>query len=250
MQVILRHRSKDHWSGVVKYKNCFSTIASYLTRSGLKYTGLTREDEARFEKALSYPEGYLGKNSKFWDTFAIKLGNKDYILNTEVPYEEMVYIYLKNHKDVMNGLNDIKPSAKYVLINKESEAKEVNTFNRVKREAYREFDKLSLEDMRKVLRLYGFKSDTISAELVESKLTDEIEKDPNKFLNKWVNNKNRETETIIQTAISKNIIRKNKNVFYYGTDIIGNSMDDTIAYLDNKSNQDIKLSIINEIENK
>ena len=29
-------------------------------------------------------------------------------------------------------------------------------------------------------------------------------------------------------------MRKSRNVYYYGTEIIGSSMEDTIAYLDNK----------------
>jgi len=36
----------------------------------------------------------------------------------------------------------------------------------------------------------------------------------------------------------------------YGTDMIGNTIDDAIAYLDNKKNQDIRLTIMSEIDAK
>ena len=104
--------------------------------------------------------------------------------------------------------------------------------------------------MRKALRLYGFKSDAMSNELIESKLFELVEKDPNKFFLIWVNNKSKNTQFIIEAAVAKNIIRKSRNIFYYGTDIIGNSMEDAIAYLDDKKNQDLKMVIMQEIESK
>ena len=55
---------------------------------------------------------------------------------------------------------------------------------------------------------------------------------------------------IIETAISKNIIRRNRSQYYFGTDMIGNGLEDVIAYLNDKKNQDIKLAIMNEIKSK
>jgi hypothetical protein len=44
------------------------------------------------------------------------------------------------------------------------------------------------------------------------------------FLQKWINNKDREIEVVIEQAISKNVIRRNKNIYKYGSDVIGYSM--------------------------
>ena len=132
-----------------------------------------------------------------------------------------------------------------MLSNSQAEAEENNKKFKVKREAYSAFTKMSLEEMRKCLRLYG-----ISNELVESKLNELIENDPQRYLLLWVNNKNKETQYLIEAAISKNIIRKNKNMYYYGTDVIGRSMDEAVLMLDDKKNQDIRLAIMQEIESK
>lgn len=94
------------------------------------------------------------------------------------------------------------------MINRDSEAEEANKINKIKREAYREMDKMSIEDMRKCLRLYGIKSDTMSNELIEAKLTEQIEESPKKFIMKWVENPNKEINFVIEEAIAKNIIRK------------------------------------------
>ena len=144
----------------------------------------------------------------------------------------------------------MKPNADFIIINRDAEATEVNKLNKRRREALREIDKLSLEDMRKLLRLYGYKSDTMSNELMESKVSELVEGDPEKFFTKWVNNKKKDTEFLIEAAIAKNIMRKNKNAYYYGTEIIGTSLEDCVAHIDNKNNQDLKMTILNEVENK
>lgn len=250
MLFTLKHKKKDPWSGITKYKGSFDYISPLLTRSGNAHTGLSKEDAERLEKLLGLEPGTLAPFSKYWTTFAVKLSNNDIELDTSRPWDELQYLFLSNHKKVANGLNDLKPGTDYVLINKDSEASESNRMNKRRREAIREFDKLNIDEMRQCLRLYGYKSDTMSNELIENKLFENVEKDPDKFFEKWVNNKTKATEVLIQGAISKNIIRKNKNVYYYGTEIIGTSLADCVAHLDSKANQDIKISIIEEIDSK
>lgn len=250
MEVILRFKAKDPWAGITKYKNCVDYIGPYWTRSGNFYTGLDEEEARTFEKKLGYPEGTLAHTSRFWATFTVKLTARELVLHTENVYDELQYMFLRKHRRVANGLTNVKPNNDYILINKESEAEESNRINKVKRQSIIEFNKLSLEDMRKALRLYGYKSEAMSSELVESKLFELVEKDPNKFFLIWVNNKTRNTQFLIEAAIAKNIIRKSRNVYYYGTDVIGKSLEDTVDYLDNKNNQDLKLTILQETESK
>lgn len=250
MEVILRFARKNPWAGIAKYKNCKDYISTYWTRSGNRYTGLTPEDARRLEKEIGYEEGYLAPQSAFWKRYAIALGTKDVVLHTERPEDELAYLFLKNHRRVANGIANIRPVHDYVLVNKEAEAEEANRRNKTKREAFAEFNKMSIEDMRKCLRLYGRKTDNISNELVESSLFELIENNPERYFLLWVNNKVRDTQYIIEAAISKNVIRKSKNLYYYGTDIIGRSLEDAIANLNDKKNQDLKLTILQEIESK
>lgn len=211
---------------------------------------MSTADARRLEKALGKQEGELNPDSEFWDTFAVKIGKRDVILDTDRPLDELQYLFLKGHKRVADGLSNMNPSKDYVLINKDAEAEQTNRINKAKREAYRELDKMSIEDMRKCLRLYGMKSDTMSNELVEAKLSEQVETSPEKFMLKWVNNPNKEINFVIEEAIAKNIIRKSRTQYFFGTDLIGNGIDDVIAFLQDKKNQDIKLAILNEIKSK
>lgn len=250
MEVILKLTKKDSWSGVYKYKDCKDYTSSYFTRSGNLYTGLTKEDEVRLEKELGYVEGHLSPKSSFWKTFSVILGAKEKILHTEYPMDELQYLFLKNHKRVANGLKYQGPGKDYLLINKNTEAEEANKHNQVKIDAIVEFKKLSMEQIRKCLRLFGYRPDSMSDDMARAKLFEEIENNPSSFFTKWVNNKARETEYILNSAVAKNIIRKSRTSYYYGTDMIGNSKDDAISYLDDKKNQDLKMTILQEIEVK
>lgn len=250
MEVVLKFARVNPWAGIAKYKNCYDYIGPYFTRAGSIYTGLTEEDARRLEKATGYEEGHLAPTSPFWKTYSVRLGAKDTILHTERPEDELAYLFLKNHKRVAVGLSNVRPQHDYVLVNTDAEAEAANRLNKVKREAFAVFNKMSIEDMRKCLRIYGHKTDNASNEVIESKLFELIEKDPRKFFLLWVDNKNKDTQYILETAISKNVIRKSKNVYYYGTDVIGRSQDDAISFLNEKTNQDIKLAVLQEIEAK
>ena len=158
--------------------------------------------------------------------------------------------FLTGHKRVATSLDKLDAGKDYLLINRQAEAVEQNKINKLRRDAIREFDKLSLEQMRKCLRLFGVKSDDLSNELVESTLFTLVDKNPKKFFDKWIDNKTKDTEFIIEEAISKGVIRKDKTNYYYGSDMFATSLQEAIAYLDNKKNQDLKLVIINETSNK
>ena len=136
------------------------------------------------------------------------------------------------------------------MINRQAEAIEANKINKLRRDAIIEFGKLSLDQMRKCLRLFGLNGERMSNELVESTLFNLVDKQPKKFFDLWVNNKSKDTQFILEEAIAKGVIRKQKTQYYYGTEMIADSLNDAIAYLDNKKNQDLKLAIINETKNK
>jgi len=250
MVVELKIKKKNPWAGLIKYKSCYDYIAPYFTRSGSIYTGLTPEDEKYFEKALGFAEGTLAKNSSYWTTFCVKIGSRTVLLDDSNPMHAMMIKFLTGHKRVATSLDKMDAGKDYLLINREAEAIEQNKINKIRRDAIKEFDKLSIDQMRKCLRLFGVKSDTMSNELVESTLFGMVDKDPKRFFNKWVDNKSKDTEFMLETAIAKGIIRKDKTQYYYGSEMFADSLQEAIAYLDSKKNQDLKISIINQIENK
>ena len=88
MEVIVRIVKVNPWTGLTKWPTTFDYVGPYWTRSGNIYTGLSTEDARRLEKALNKEEGELSPNSDFWTTFAVKLGKRDLILDTDKPLDE------------------------------------------------------------------------------------------------------------------------------------------------------------------
>lgn len=240
-KVVLRRISRNIWAGVNKYKNCFTYLAPYYTRAGSIYTGLSPEDKTRLEQALGQD---LSPMSKFWETYFIRIGDKDVYIDPSTPRGELDYLFLKNNKRVAKSLDKILPSNDFILIDENEEAKVVNEYNRNKRQALKELDKLSPSDKRKAVRIYGINPDTSTDEMVENRLTEFIEKDPKKFFDLWVENKQRDTEFLIKQAVALGIMSKSKSIYKYGQDVIGHTLEDAINYLDNPLNQDIKIAIL------
>ena len=250
MVVELKIKKKNPWAGLLKYKGCNDYIAPYWTRSGMRYTGLTPEDEEYFEKALGYEKGTLSRTSDFWINFCVKIGTRTLILDDSIPRQAMIIKFLSGHKRVATSLDKFTAGKDYLLINRQAEAIEANKINKQRRDAIVEFGKLSLDQMRKCLRLFGINGESMSNVLIESTLFNLIDKQPKKFFDLWVNNKSKETQFILEQAVAKGVIRKEKTQYYYGTDMIADSLNEAIAYLDSKKNQDLRLAIINETNNK
>ena len=160
MVVELKIKKKNPWAGLIKYKSCFDYIAPYFTRSGSIYTGLTPDEERYYEKVLGYAEGTLAKSSDFWKTFCVKVGSRTVLLDDQYPRQEMIIKFLSGHKRVATSLDKFTAGKDYLLINREAEAIEANKINKLRRDAIKEFDKLTLEQMRKCLRIMGVKADT------------------------------------------------------------------------------------------
>ena len=252
-KVVLRPISRNRWAGINKFKGCFTYLAPYLTRSGSLYTGIStstpeeKETKERLEQALGQD---LSPVSKFWENYYIRIGGTDIFIDPSIPRGELDYLFLKKHKRVAQSIDKILPSHDFVLIDENEEAKVVNEYNRNKRQALRELDKLSPAEKRKALRLYGFNPDTSTDEIVENRLMDFIEKEPKKFFDLWVDNKQRDTEFLIKQGVSIGVLSKNKTVYKYGQDVLGHTLEDAIDFLDNPINQDVKIAIMKNINNK
>jgi len=249
MIVKLYKKTTDQWSDVKLYANCKHYIGSYYTRSGRRYTGLNEIDRERFEKELGKD---LRPDSEFWDEFNIPFKSSDDCLtfNTSNVLDEFKVKFLEGNKRVANGYGDRKAGADFVLVKEEEVAEEINRKAKVKIEAMKEYDKLTPNQMRQALRLYGHKSDNVSSEVVQSTLYTLIEEEPKKFKEMWIDNPFRETQFLIEEAVANNVLRRNKTIYKYGSDIIGNSIEEAIEYLRNPANANLRLTIKSNLEGK
>jgi hypothetical protein len=249
MVVKLHKKISDDWSRTDIFSDCHHRIGSYIKRNGRRYTGdLSEREQERFSKALNIN---FNDRDDYWNTYHIAIDGKNNVtLNTENIEDEFAVAFLEKHKEVALGYNDRKPGTKYVLIKEEDEAEKVNKRAQVKIRAITEYGKLTPEQMRKALRLYGHNSSSVSNEIVQSTLYNLVEDDPGKFLTLWVDNDNKETHFLIEEAVANNVIRNNKTIYKYGTDIIGYTIEEAIDYLKDPRNANLRLAIISQMEGK
>ena len=164
MELIVRMTKVNPWTGLIKWSNCFDFISSCWPRSDSRYTGLKADKARELEQKMGKAEGELDHGSTFWDTFAIKIGKKELVINTDRPEGELQYLFLLGHKRVANGIDKITPSTDYVLINKEVKEEQINKVKKVNGNVKRALEKMSLKKMRKCLRLLEIKAETMSIE--------------------------------------------------------------------------------------
>lgn len=247
---ILERARVNSWSKRKTFSdNMKSYLVPQLTRSGVLNTGLTKDDEKRLEEELGFVSGTLAKNSKYWESFAIGMVGNSVEIFAEEPYGELQYKILKAHKRVADGYSKLTPSEDYVLYNKEDEAISKNVANRNAFKALSEVNSMTATQMMHAVKMLGLGSNA-SPEVAELALSTFAKDQPAQFLARWVNNPNKEIEILISEAIQANVLRRDRTVYYYGTDNIGSNIDDTIAYLKNKANSDVRKAIESAIKAK
>jgi hypothetical protein len=251
-------KKKTAWGGFNKFPNAATVFGVQMTRTGNLTTGLTTDDVERLAKATGMEKEALmpptldptSKVGSYWKTFNVRVSANGIDIDTTNPFDEILYLFAKNHHLVADGSENQTSHHECVLINADKEAIVKNEKFRKMRQAMREVDKMTTDEMKRALRIFGIYTKGMSNELVEARLHDTIEKDVDKFINMWIKNKNREQADILASAIELNIIRKNRNNYYYGTDMIGASHDEVVAWFKLPSNQEVVQAIKSEIENK
>lgn len=243
-------KKTQQWSGYegAIYKNCKHSISPFYNQYSQIITGLDEDDEKRLGEILDRD---LRSTSPFWHDFRVIMTEKDLILNTDKPEDELKYKLLKAHYSVANSENDLNPRAIFVIYNEEEEAKGINSSASIEIKAFTLLSKLTKEQKKDILRLYPSytKTDNVADSIVDARLYEEMKKSPSKFV-KLVEDKKRDMKIMLKDLVSNRILRKNKNAYYYGEDALGHDEESTITYLDDPANQSLKIVLMQELKSK
>lgn len=243
-------KGKREWSDykAPRYKNTKHTVGAYYDSYGSMTTGLTEEDAARLGEIMNKD---LRPSSPFWYDYQIVIMDKDLLLDTSKPEDELKYLVLKSHFKVKKSKSDTNPYAEYEIFDELENARDTNVKAATKAKAYQLFAGLTAEQKAEILKLYpGFtKTANVLPELVESKLYEQIESNPGKFV-ELVEDKHRDMKIFLKDLITYDILRKNKSAYKYGTDFLGHDEESTIDYLNNPENQSLKITLMQELESR
>ncbi len=227
--------------------------------TGQRQTGLTAEDEARLEKALKLSPGSLSKyNEDYWANYKIKIPKEGKMLYMENPKDELDALVLKAHPHIANSAMEVadSPGASHFLTSVNAEAEVNNAKEKAERSAVKRYGQLSSAEMIDVLRVYALSSGKATAkitkstpvDLIETTLYNKLKEDPDEFL-RILEDPNFKTRVLIDKLVSaKVLIRSGSKYIVHGGDSIGATLQDTIDFIDDPRNQDVKLSLMSKLE--
>lgn len=247
--------SRAVFSGLSSYPKSVTVLGCELSKYGYK-TGLTPAEEAYYEGVLNLKKGDLNRHSKWWDTFnelnPIRLHMTkatEFVLDN--PINQLRYkALLNNSKVAKTEVEKSHPGKLFYIDDAEAKAKaELETFN-YEFEGSGLIHKLSPEEKRSTLRLFGKAGlDTMSETMLNNQLYQELKKDPKAFV-ETLSDKEAETKALIQELLEKKLLTRRGNHYYHGEDLIGHSTNDCVAYLNDVKNQPVKLALRSKLSKK
>jgi len=253
--VTLKQFRKNGWlpdghDGELRYTHCFTQITPQA-KNGVHVTGLTEEMEAEFTRLLSLTPGTLSKyNKDYWGAFRVKVPKEGVVLDLSDPKDRLTYYVLRANTAVANSEAEKadSPDADYVLTSIEQEAKASNAKNKVRKLANKKFYNMNIDEMRDFLVVFGDDPGEASNDFIEDTITKIIDDTPEAFL-EIVNDPTYETRLFIGKCVKNRLLKKagSKYSLMPGGDIIGFSIEETIAYLKDPVNQEVYVSLKNRL---
>lgn len=229
------------------------TYCAQLSKNGYN-TGLTKEEEAHFEKALELKPGQLGRHSKWWEEFnavhAPRLSaNKTNELILDNPINELKFKVLLANDKIANTEFQKTPYSEFYIDNEELKAAaEVESFN-YEFEGMALILKMTPEEKRSALRLFGKSGLDDSKEvLLNAELGKQLRKDPKSFV-AILSDKEIKTKAFILELVEKGILKRKGNTFVYETDIIAGNTEECIHFLNDPNNSKLRI-VLNDKLNK
>lgn len=253
-EVVIKRVPRAGYFGITAYPKSTTTLGCELGKNGFK-TGLTPEEEKYYEVELGLKPGELGKHSKWWgDVFnidyAIRLNNtKETRMILEDKIKQVTYKVLLASSKVANSEIDKKdPWVDFYIVDEEAKARAESEIFDYEWEAMELLLKLTPEEKRSSLRLFGKAGvDSLSEMMLKSELTKEIKKDPKAFCT-TLKDKQLKTRMLIEELLEYRIITKNGTYYKHGEDSIGASTEEALEYFDNLKNQSVVLTMTTRLK--
>jgi len=233
------------------YDNCEDKIVPGLDKkTGILKTGLTQKEETALETKLGMEKGTLSKSSEYWNRFYISIPQDGRTFNTENPNDELMIAVLNADPTVAKSLEEVRtnPIAEYVMTSDSAEAKAKNNKRNTIAKAYATFAKLSQADTVDALFILGKDPSDLDFEVAQDRLGEFVESKPAKFL-EVVGDKLFKDKVFFIKLIKAGIVKKHGTgtgtnmPLYYEDIMLGSNLEEAIAFIKAKENQQIALAI-------
>lgn len=249
--VKIKNAAKTGYFGISSYAKSVTTLGCEMSHKGGYFkTGLTEDEERYYEEQLKLEKGMLNKHSKWWSevfnvVHPIRLNRtKSTELILDNPINQLKYrALLENSKVANSEIEKSRPNIEFFIDDGEAKAKSENELFNYEFEGMGAIHKMSPEEKRGNLRLFGKKGvDTVSEGMLNAQLVLELKKDPKLFV-ETISDKDVITKAFIQELIEKHLIKRKGNYYLHGEDTIANSTEECVEYFNDIKNQSVKLTL-------
>ncbi len=251
-EITIQRLNKAQFGGLSIYPKSVTVLSTEMGRDKLYKTGLTDEEERKFEKILGLSEGKLKRNSTFWAELSIRIGGKSLKLDLDNPLDYLKYKVCLESSKIANSIVDKSkwPDAMFVIYDEEEEAKKENIKISAKRKAYARFGTMAHEEMRSFAKIIGKKRpENTSNEVVENIVATFVETDPTQFLAIMADQRF-EAKVLAEDLLSAGLIHKAGNYYKNGDEIMGHTMDEVADYLTDEKNQQMVIAFKKRLKKK
>lgn len=222
-------------------------------KTGLE--GWTKEEISNFEYELQLPEGSL-RSADFWSDYKIMIPPTGKWVDLSTPKGRLEYMVLSQIKTVAKNLDELASistaanmnyGAVFVMRNYEDEAKTKVSKVSVKKKAYEKAGAMGPEDMANFLVHIGDTPQNMSRDVIESKLYDELELNPARFL-ATVEQESFNDVVFVKKCIFNNILTQRGQVIYHGGQVLASNLESTIEHINEPTNQALKMALLSDLE--
>lgn len=237
-------------------------IQALLDSNTMKYaTGLTEEDiKALRKKGVNYDlsDNYDSENlHPFWDSSmaVIKLENNTMFFDLDNDLEFIKVKVMKASKFVANSMaeyeNGTWPDATHVIFDEAEQAQVLASKVETRNTAIIEASKLSPDrKVELILVMGGRNMKNQSADFVAVELDKVLNKNPEEFLrNLKMDKKQIAAHALVLEALQKGILRKEGQRIFHMDSPLGIDEIEVAEYLAKEENQDIRLLVLQKINN-
>lgn len=246
-------------------KNAKRMLSSvYKNRKPLKGLSLKEEKDILPEIIDADPEAgsdFREKASTYWKELSVDIpsGGKALNLSTDenddpiIPEDYVIYRFAQAHPWVAQSEEDAKKNRTkfFWILDPEEEKKNKRMDVEMKAQAWEEFIKMK-DDENKVdlmVRVFIGESPKEFTDIDEkvNRLQDELEQSPKTFV-ELSQDDDLEKQDFVLQCIEHGVLRKIGNQIMYMDEVIGNGIDEVVAYLKNKRNSSTLSSLKAKLE--
>jgi hypothetical protein len=213
-----------------KFDGSYTMIGPGLDSNGSPSTGLfedfktpggskalSKGTRRQMEALLEVEEGHLKPRSPYWTTFSVRMDSEILELDLNDDMGLLKYLFLKGQNIVSDGFAEAELNAdgEYLIFSEDQEAKIRVSGRRSLKKAYALSDNLDIETKVQILSVFGINADASKPNIIEDKIDEKIEEDPEKFLT-LANDENLIYRSLFSKCLDKGIITAKEGTFYHG----------------------------------